>query len=218
MTDQKEKGLGLYDLTKPARFLHPALLEAKPYIDPKTKKAKGDPKYGGVFTLEADHPDVVPMKQKALAAARGEWGSDVDLNSIEWPFKNGDKLAEERVKINKKGDLYAGKVVLKARSLFEPMCSWIENGAVREVPSKELGAAASKFFNGVEALATFNFVAMTVDGKRYVTAYLNKLFSTGKGERVVGGRSAAEAFSGYIGKTTNENPTKGTGMDDDIPF
>jgi hypothetical protein len=219
MSTEKDRSLGLYDMTKPARFLHPALLEAKPYIDPKTKKPKGDPKFGGVWTFEPDHPDLDPMKRKAIAVARAEWGESVDLKSIEWPFKSGDKMAAEREQAGKKADLYKGKAVLKSRSIFEPMCSWIENGVVREVPSKELGPAASKFFNGVDALATFKFVPVEMDGKRYITAYLNKLFSTGKGERVQGGRSAAEAFKGYIGKSTTENPTAGgSDLDDDIPF
>lgn len=214
----RDKLLGLYDMTKPTPFLHPALTEPKPYIDEVTGKAKGDPKYGGVFTLDADHPDLNPMKQKAIAVARAEWGDGVELAGINWPFGSGDKAAAKREAKNKNGDLYKGKAVLKARSLFEPMCSWVENGNVREVPSKELGPNASKFYSGVEALATFNFVPMTVDGKRYVTAYLNKVFSTGKGQRVGGGKPAAEAFKGYLGRATAENPTAGKVADDDIPF
>lgn len=214
----KDKYLGIFDMQTPAPFLHPALVEPKPYME--NGKPKGDPKYGGVFVLPADHPDLKALKQKAAEVAKAEWGDDVDLSpsNIGWPFSSGTDYANERRAKGKNGDFYDGKAMLKARSKFEPMASWVANGKVVEVPSKELGPNASKFFSGVECLATFNFVPMIVDRKKYVTAYLNKVFATGKGERVGGGRPAAEAFKAYIGKATTADPTKGVVADDDIPF
>lgn len=213
----KDKNAGVYDLSTPAPGLHLALVEPKPYME--NGKPKGDPKYGGLFVLPADHPDLVPMKQKAIAVARAEWGEGVELGTIGWPFSSGDAMAAARAAKGKNGDFYKGKAVLKSRSQFAPMASWIANGQVLEVPSNELSGNAGKFYSGVECLATFNFVAMVVNGNKYVTAYLNKVFSTGKGERVGGmGRPASEAFKGYIGRATTEDPTKGKVADDDIPF
>lgn len=214
MTDNKN--IGLIDTTVPAPALHMALTEAKPYME--NGKAKGEPKFGGELVFPAGHPDTLPLKLKALEVAKAEWGDNVDRTTIGWPFQKGDERAASRVAKGKDGKFYEGKDVLKARSKYAPKCSWIANGKLVEMPSNELGPNASKFYGGVECLATINFVAMTVQSNKYVVAYLNMLFSTGKGERVGGqGRSAAEAFKGYLGKATTADPTKG-GLGDEIPF
>jgi hypothetical protein len=200
---------GIYDLKNPAPFLHfGALFEGQKY------NGKGDPKFGGEFVFPADHPDLQPLKDKAISVAKAEWPG-VELATVGWPFKSGDKRAKERAEKGKDGKFYAGKAVLKSRSKYAIMVSWFDNGKIVEVASDDAVAKAnsSKFFNGSECLASFNFTPVVVDGKKYITAYLNKVFATGKGERVGGGRSAAEAFKGYVGQATTEDPTVGTVAD-----
>lgn len=234
MATTKDKTLGLYDTTAPVRFLHPAVKEPEPYKDPVTGKVRGEPKYGGEFLFGRDHPDYEPMWRKAMAVAAAEWGEDMvraaldelrnepnkEHKLIYFPFKSGDGKAAKREAKNKNGDAYKGLTVMPARSKFPPMASWLENGKVQEVESDAINdmIKSSRFYNGVDVLCTFNFVAMTVDSKRYVTTYLNKVFSTGKGQRLAGGKSAAEAFKGYIGQATAEDPTVGSLADDNIPF
>lgn len=218
-----DKNLGVFDMTTAAPIMHPALTEAKPYME--NGVAKGKPKYGVVFLLDPNHVDLAAMKQKAIAVARAEWGADVDLSlghgtdTSGWPFADGNKASAKREQGGKKGDAYKGKCLLKAQSLFPPKCSWIANGGkFTETLSNELGVAANKFYSGAECVGQINFVPMVVTGKKYVVAYLNLLFANGKGERIQGeGRSGAEAFKGYIGKATAADPTKGQ-LDDNIPF
>lgn len=218
-----DKNFGIFDMTVAAPIMHPALTEAKPYME--NGVAKGKPKYGVVFLLDPAHVDLAAMKQKAIAVARAEWGADVDLSlghgadTSGWPFADGNKASDKRIAKGKAGDAYKGKALLKAQSLFPPKCSWIgAGGKFTEVMSNELGVNSNKFYAGAECVGQINFVPMIVTGKKYVVAYLNLLFANGKGTRIQGeGRSAAEAFKGYIGKATAADPTKG-GLDDDIPF
>lgn len=211
-----EQSVGIFDMTVPAVMVFPALLQPKAYQE--NGKDKGEPKYGGTFLFAAEHPDLKALKAACLAVARAMWPG-VDAKSIGWPFSSGAAYAAKRGAAGKDGTLFADKAMLKARSKYEPMLSWIESGKVKEVPSTASGAVASaKFFSGAEVLATFNFRAAEVSGNKYVTAYLNKVFSTGKGTRIGGGRSAADAFKAYIGHATETDPTAGADLDDEMPF
>jgi len=220
MADNSNDGGMFYDMKEPSQMMdYGALTEATAY------KGKGEKKFGAEFVLAPDHPDLTPMKEVAKAVARAEWGDGVDLSTIEWPFKNGDKASEKRIANGKAGDLYAGKVILRPRSKFAIELVWVENGKVITTPSDTQHAkrvAGQRFYKGILALGSFKFVAMDKPnaeegGKpRQVVCYLNKVFSTGSGERI-GGRSAQDAFKGYIGRAKTEDPTKGKVADDDIP-
>ena len=207
-----DNNLGIFDMTVPVPLLFPALLEPKAYQ--QKGAVRGVPKFGGTFLFSADHADLKPMKNQMLAVARAKWPG-VDPKNVGWPVASGSEYAAKRTAGGKDGSFYEGKAMLKARSKYEPMVSWVEGGKLKEIPSTTAGAVMnSKFFSGAEVLATFNFVAVEVSDKKYVTAYLNKVFSTGKGERLGGGsRSAAEAFKGYIGHDSQEDPTAGDETD-----
>lgn len=220
MVDTKNDGGMFYDMKVAAQFMqYGGLTEKKGYKGNDTNA-----KYGAEFILAPDHPDLAPMKEIAKQVARAEWGDNVDVNTIEWPFKSGNKLSEKRVAKGKAGDLYAGKVIMRPRSLFAVELVWSENGAFVKTASDTEFAKLhvnTRFYPGVLASGSFKFQAMEIDGaegtRKLVVCYLNKVFSTGKGERV-GGRSAEEAFKGYLGRASAEDPTKGRVADDDIPF
>lgn len=213
MTDNKNDG-AFFDMTQPAAFMnYGGLTEMKAYKGDQNKK------YGGEFVLDPSNPDLAKMKELAKQVARARWGESVDLNTIEWPFKNGNKLSADRVAKGKQGDLYNGKVVMRPRSKFAIEMVWEENGALVKTTSDTALAksvAGQRFYPGVQALGSLKFVAMD-EPRKLVAVYLNKVFSTGEGERV-GGRSAEEAFKGYIGRAKTEDPTRGKVADDDIPF
>jgi hypothetical protein len=212
----KTDNQGIYDLTVPVRMCFPNLHEPKPFKE--NGKDKGEPKYGAVFLLPADHPDLGPLKQKAKAVALAAWPG-ADLKSITWPFKSGTDYATKRKEAGKSGgEHFEGKVYLPARSKYEPRLSSVENGKLTDLEGAARAASKPKFYPGVEVLAEFNFVANEVNRNRSVTAYLNMVLTLNKGERMGGGRSAAETFRGYAGHTTTEDPTAGTLADDDIPF
>lgn len=210
---------GLFDSTTPVVMLNPTLFEPKPYLDPKTKKPKGEPKFSGRFVFQPDHPDVATMKTKALAVARAEWPG-VEPKDVNFPFKNGIKAAA-KIRENKGNEKVAefidGKVLITARSKFQPVLSIFQGGKAVDLEGPALAAAKSKFYAGTDVLIELNFVAQEVDEKKSVTAYLNKVLTLNRGERRGGGRTSAEAFKGYVGSTVSEDPTSGD-LDDEIPF
>lgn len=201
-----DQNLGLYDTTNPTPIAFTdTLFIPKPFKDERGKE-KGDPKYSVVVIFASDHADLLPIKQKMAAVARAAW-PDVDLKTVSFPLKSGTTDNQKRVAKGKKArDFMEGKVFITARSKYQPRLSGVENGKITDYQGDAIMKAKPKFYSGVQALLEFNFVANEVDEKRSVTAYLNLVFTTGKGERIAGGRTAAEAFSGYVGKATTENP------------
>lgn len=210
---------GLYSLTKPVVMSHPNLFEARAFG--KKGKESGVPKFSANFVFPVDHPDLKPLKQLAAKIARAKW-PDRDLKTLSFCFTNGDKLADKRKTAGKEdGEFQRGKVVVAARSRYEPRLAGVENGKPLDYEGPARLAAKGKFYFGVEVLAQVNLVAYDGVGNNPdgVTAYLNMVFTTNKGERLGGGgQSAAEAFRGYIGSTTQEDPTAGAAVDDEIPF
>jgi hypothetical protein len=80
------------------------------------------------------------------------------------------------------------------------------------------GLANSKFYNGCYVVASLNFVPYEGDDDDGVTAYLDAVLWVKDGPKI-GGVSAAEAFKGYIGTVSGEDPTGGQStLDDEIPF
>ena len=132
-----------------------------------------------------------------------------------------DRLADRRKeKAGKEdGEYQRGKVIIAARSKYEPKLSGIQAGKVVDYEGDARKLHEKDFFFGAECLAQINFVAYDGVGANPdgVTAYLNMVFVTGKGTKIAGGASAAEAFKGYAGTVSNEDVTGDT-LDDEIPF
>jgi hypothetical protein len=205
----------IYNLTAPVVMTFPNLHEAKAF-GPKGKES-GEPKFSANFLFAPDNKDFKAMKALAVQIAHQMWPGR-DVKELCFPFSSGDKLADDAKAKNKNAEFNRGKYVMAARSKYEPRLSGIENGVAVDYEGDARKAAKSKFFPGVEVLAQFNFVAYKGVGRNPdgVTAYLNMVFTTGKGERLGGGAPAAEVFSAYIGKPSNLDPV-GV-MDDEIPF
>jgi len=215
MTDTENAGI--FVLTKAAPIINLDLFSPRAFKDPKTGKDRGEPKYGCRFLFTSDHVDLAGLKAKMLAVGKSAW-PDAELNTIKWPLRSGtQEIARAKANGKKAPDFLDGKAILSARSKFEPRLSGWENNRVTDYEGDAKNKAKSKFYSGVEALGEFNFVANEVDGKRSVTCYLNQVFTTGKGKRMGGGQSAQEAFKGYTGHATQEDPTGGD-LDDEIPF
>ena len=214
---------GIYNLTVPVIMSFPQLLEPKAFQ--KNGKAAGEAKYSANFNFEADSPDLKALKALAAKLARAKW-PDKPFSELIFPFTSGDKLADSRKEKGKDdGEYMRGKVVLSARSKYEPRLSYIDNGKIIDCEGDMAKQAAKgKFFPGVEVLAQLNLVPydpVGQHGKGGVTAYLNMVLSTGKGARIAGGQTASEAFKGYVGSVSAENPM-GPGanadMSDEIPY
>lgn len=225
-----------FDLTAPAIIAHPNLLEAKAFK--RDGKETGPPKFSVSFVMAPDHPDLAGLKKSALEAAKAEWpGRDIGdafkKGDIVFPWKSGDKLIERQTAQLKKkgktydgkGDFMKGKVVVKASSKFQPGLAVVAGGRIVDLDTPELIAKhKGQFYFGVQALGSLNFQAYDAvkDGdKDGVTAYIQLVLSTGKGEKLAGGASAAERFKGYQGGLSADDPTAGMpdmDLNDDIPY
>ena len=217
MTEQTNDGI--FNLTKPVIMTFPNLFKARVFKG-KGGKELGEPKFDASFVLEPDADDLKAMKALCVKIAKANRPS-ADLKSMAFPFKSGDKLAEKAAEKGKKNEVVKGKVVLSARSKYQPRLSGFENGKIVDYDDETaIARAKGKFFPGALVYAQFNFVWYDEvgQGPAGVNAYLNMVLSTGKGDRLGGGRPAAEVFSGYVGNISNDDPTAGQTVDDEIPF
>lgn len=184
-------------------------------------KAKGTPKFSGNFSFDPNSEDAKALKALAIKVARDKWPG-VDLQSLQFPFTAGDKLAEKAKAKGKDREFDRGKLVLTARSQFRPQLSAVVGGKVVDYNEQNLALAKGKFYSGEEVLVQVTLKAYERDeegAKNGVNAYLDMVVSTGKGTKVAGGgKSAAEVFGGYLGSMSTVDPTAGDEDEDEIPF
>ncbi len=217
MTDQTQDGI--FNLTKPVIMTFPNLFKARPFKG-KGGKELGEPKFDASFLLDPDSDDLKNMKALCVKIARANRPS-TDLKTLAFPFKSGDKLADQAKAKNKDNEVSRGKVSLSARSKYQPKLAVFENGKIVDLDDETaIARYKSRFYPGVLVYAQLNFVWYDEvgQGPAGVNAYLNMVLTTGKGARLGGGRSAADVFSGYVGIVSDVDPTAGQMPDDEIPF
>jgi hypothetical protein len=217
---------GIYSLTKPVILAHPNLAVARAF-GPKGRES-GTPKFSANLVLDRDSDDLKALQALAAQVAKAKWPGrpfkDADpKKTIQFPFTNGDKLADKRKAAGKSdGEFQRGKVIIAARSKYAPRLSALQGGKVVDFEDENARKAALPlFYFGAEVLAQLNLVAYDGVGANPdgVCAYLNMVFATGKGKRLSGGVSAAESFKGYAGTASYEDPTGGVdSLDDEISF
>jgi hypothetical protein len=210
-----DKVNSVVSLSQPVTMVFPYLYEARAF-GPKGKES-GTPKYSANFLFEADSADLKRLVAKAKEIASSKWPGR-DLASLKFPFSKGDALADKAKAKGKDGEFQRGKVVVVARSKYEPRLAVLGDKGKPPIdldgPARELHK--SKFYSGVSVLAEFNFVAYDGVGANPdgITAYLNLILTLNTGTRIGGGASAAEVFKGYAGNVSAEDPT----ADDEIPY
>lgn len=218
-----------YTTIAPVLTAHPHFIE--PVKFKRNGKETGEAKYSGVWCFEPNSTDLANLKAKAAEAAKAKWPGRA-LGELQFPFKDGTKECERRLAKLKaegkdegeRGDFMKGKVLMKASSKFQPKLSvWLpgSKAPVELTDEAAFKAHGGKFYFGVQSMVEVNFVpydAVREGDKDGITAYVQQVCSINKGERLAGGRSAAETFKGYSGTVSNEDPTGGSAMDDEIPF
>lgn len=216
MSETKE---GTVNLTAPVILTFPNLDEARA-VKNKAGKASGEPKFSVNLEFDADSADLTALKAEAVKVAKAKWPG-VDLKTLKFPFTSGTQLADKAQAKGKDREFSRDKAVLTARSKFQPRLSVVKGGAAVDIDGDDKALVKKLFYSGCQVLAQVNFQAYDAvndDGKDGVTAYINMVLSLNKGTRLTGGQSAAEVFKGYIGTATDEDPTAGDGLDDEIPF
>jgi len=188
------------------RILYPNLFEARAFI--KDGKPQGEPKFGLVMLFPPD--GIEDLKAAAKTVAHAKWPGR-DLKELSFPFKSGDAQAAKREAAGKDGSFYKGVVVVKASSKFQP---GVADGNKKEILDPK------RVYSGAYGYAELNFVAGNgvAGGRDYVTAYVNHLMVSRKGDRIAT-RTAEDVFSGIEGTSThNDVGVNVSELDDEIPF
>ena len=193
---------------------------------------KGDAKYD--ITIVVDKETLKPIVAKAAEVARAKWPNR-ELKELRWPWITAEKAIDnagrKAAKENKNVDeakarvakwALPGTYVLKAASKFPVQLAVLQGRNIIELSSDILvGQHKGKFYNGCYVVPQINLVPYTgkkVDDPDGVTAYLDAVLRVKDGERLGGGVNAAEAFKGYAGAYTSENPVERELVDEEIPF
>ncbi len=175
------------------------------------------------------------VQKRLVRLAREKWGAKYNVvaavkdKDLGWPFKPGDKKADEK---GAKMEIYRGRMSWRAHANAEingrpnppTLYEAEEGGLVKLMRTTEAGKAriAELFYGGAICTAEVNAVAMETPQGKFITLYLNSVVFEKDGERL-GGVSAMERVRGVKGGSTSYDPSAGMGpgkdeMDDEIPF
>ncbi len=221
-----------YTFTAPVRVSMPQVFEPR---TPNFNGVIGKPSYSVRFVFPADHPDVAPLKQIAARILK-ELDPTGDFKILKpqrmvngkmvgdfwYALKSGDELIREgKERAAKKGVAYkgyedwmAGMVTLTAKTGadYPPQLDVAVNGSWRKA---DPAIHKAMFFNGMEAYGSFSLSGSTNPKGEYgVSAYLNGVGATGRGEKIGGSGGGPIVYPTVKGVVTSENPMDGN----EIPF
>lgn len=218
MTDTKVDGRVYFN--KPVRALYCNVTEARKFK--KNGKEVGDAKFDATFEFDAE--TLKPLMAKAIEVAKAKWPGR-DLKELKFPFKKAeDQIARTLRKTpDKDVSMFTPNTfIMAARSKYVPALSYRDGKKVVDFTEANKALAKQKFYNGCYVLAAVTFVPYTGDEDDGVNAYLDIVMWDKDGPKIATkGASASEAFKGYLGTVSSEDPTGGaesSQLEDEISF
>lgn len=187
----------------------------------KLRSGSAKPEYSASFVLDVIDPDFTALKNMTKAVIRDVFPAVKSFSEVHLPWQTAEQSAEYRATENKEPYpfLESGKVLLKAKSGAEyaPNLGSLASGKlVQYRDGQSVALHAAEFFPGAEAFYTIKLAGYTVDGRRYVKAYLQDVCVTGKGTRM-GGSSSMSAFEQYAQHISSASVVDEID-DNEIPF
>jgi len=203
-------------VTEPFRIAFPNI--AEPSAPVMNGKPQGDPMYSLVMIFDNEE-QVKEMKRAAVRMAKAKWGDNVNLNELQFPFKDGNQEARKSEEKGKDGSFFKDKIVAKANSKFQP---GVVGPDKKEI---DLTMQSQAIYSGCYGRAELNCVAYDGPGNAPdgVKFYINFLMKTADGDRIAG-RTASDVFANVQGSQTHEDPTGGMPSSssgdpaDELPF
>lgn len=204
---------------KPVRVLfNPALAEARKI------GGKGDAKFEVQIGLEADHPDLLPLKKEMARIARERWGQDTDLKKLQLKFVNGDDEYDycankmEPADKRKEYPQLKGLQIMKLRSKNPISVFDVRQRNEKGVPVEITDAEtirrviyAGSYVSMKLTLATYDEISDRDPNKARppgVTVYPEQICFVADGERLTsGGNSDGSGFAAVQGAVSAEDPT-----------
>lgn len=182
-------------------------------------------KYGCMSMMDPESQDAKAIKDAGIQIMKDKFPG-WDPRMLGKPWETGEKHNAARVKKGKKEfENVKGKLLVQARSTNQPQLATLIDGKFVTLDDPiAIKSAQPKFYSGVEALIYMTLAPYGTDldpeeggGNRGVTAYLDIVVSTGKGDRIGGQRvDIREAFKGYVGQASPINPASSGDPYDDI--
>jgi len=195
-------------LTPIGRLINHALFEKDKYVDSHGNEAK--PAYKVEMAFDPD--DLKDLEDAIVNDAVAKWGAsaekEYDDGLINSPILDGDVLAKAREAKGKKGDAYAGKLVIRAATHFNadrqdaPGGVYVAGDDGKALDFTQRGTV----YRGCMGMALVEinlYEAIGRDGRPGVNLYLMGFQWTGEGERLVS-NSAAGAFK-PVGRTASDD-------------
>lgn len=236
--------------TPVVRLSYANLVEPRQYKE--NGKPKGNPTYNCELLIPVDKANISfelrndeggwdsieDFKEFLMSVSREEWGSDFDVNGavkhggMKWPVQSGDKIIEKKEKKTgkkaKNMSQYEGVRVLRVKSVEQwPPRLYVrsQEGIVLLDRDKEedMKKAKKLFQSGNYGILSLNLKCNEVDGRKFLTFYINDVLYDSKGG-ALGGADGNQVFAGYEGGESDTDPTQGMdedpseGLDDEIPF
>lgn len=177
--------------TTVGRLINGSLFDKDVFKDEKGRE--GTPSYKIEMAFDGDDA-IAELEQAIVEAAVAKWGKkaekDYDDGKIRSPILIGDDLAKARVEKGKKGDAYAGKLIIRASTQFNKNGDDAPGGVyVCDENAAEVDFAnRGKVYNGSYGVAVVTPTAYdgVGGGPDGVTLYLQGYQFVKDGERLRG--------------------------------
>ena len=204
MSDEKEP---IRLMTPVGRLINHSLFEKDVFTDKLGREAVPSYKVEIAF----DPAEMEEFENAVVSAAVEKWGEgaeqDYDDNKIRSPVIDGDELAKARVERGKSGEAYEGKIVVRAKTIFNrngedgPGGVYVCGPDAKELDFAEHGS----IYNGCygQASVTLNAYDGIAGGQDGVGLYLNGFQLVREGERLRGA-DPSSLFSPMMGKDSDK--------------
>jgi hypothetical protein len=159
---------------------------------------KSTPAYKVEIAIDADSDAYYELEDRLLAFADDKWGKGAgDDPDLILPFIDGDRLANKREKKGKDGSAYAGKIVIRANTIYNkdgqdgPGGVQVYDQDVEEVSP----ARSSEVYRGCYGEAAVNIGTYEDDdGNNAIKFYLAAFQKTKEGERLTSSADKSGLF------------------------
>lgn len=219
--------------TPPVRLSYANVVQPKQYKE--DGKPKGDPTYNTELILPVDGltkfqvrgddggwQPIEALNTFLATVAKQKWGSEFDIKAavehggMKWPILDGNAKIAKKEEGGKKAtnmDQYADKKIIRGKSAlkYPPRLYVREEGTWVKLDrdsEEDMAKATRLFASGNYVVAAMNLRPNVVDGRKFLTFYLNDIMFYEKGEPL-GGADAASIFSGYEGGESDFDPSEG---------
>lgn len=181
-------------MTPEGRLVNGSLFEKDTYKDEKGREAIPSYKIEMAFD---DGDAISDIEDVIVATAVETWGERAEdmyeNGDIRSPLLDGDAMAQKREKRGKPGDAYAGKVIIRAHTIYNKHGEDAPGGVyVADENAEELAFdKRGKVYNGSYGVAVVQASTFEIDGKKGVSLYLNGYQFVKDGEPLRGSGVAA---------------------------